>query len=147
MLTLLAGCSGKRDKDDDSGDAGYVPPLTDTQYGTGYGSGGGYQSGSGRPSTDYSAQAVGRARVRELESTKAKFDRWFLNAESGTRIRSRAAMFEAIKPLHSGRDPALETLAFLYQSASVVCTFRFEGNYNAMVFFDESDNPIHVEKW
>ena len=136
-LVLLTGCSGKRDKDDDFG-PGYVEPLavTETQP-----AGGRSGAAEGAPLT------VGQLKVNELQRSESKFDRWFLNAQSGKRLRSREAMFETISLLHSGTDPALETLAFLFQSASVVCHFTFENNYNAMVFFDESGNPIHVEKW
>ena len=133
FLILLTGCSGKKKRDSDLG-PGYVEPLTVTET---------------QPTGESAAAAptVGQLKVQELERSGSKLDRWFLNAQSGKRLRSREAMFEVISPLHSGSDPALDTLAFLFQSASVVSHFTFESNYNAMVFFDESGNPIHVEKW
>jgi hypothetical protein len=88
-----------------------------------------------------------RNEIDTLERTGAPLSKWKEASVSNERISTILRLHEMTKPLKSESELEMSELEKLFSNAPDTFHFGFEGNFQSLVFFDASAQPIRVVKW
>ncbi len=84
--------------------------------------------------------------IDNLEASKATPDKWAANAEHSEEVHTEQQMSLLIARMAMPADERA-ALVRIYKSSDKVVHYGFEGDFHALVFFDDQSKAQRVVKW